>query len=315
MQYRRYLLSSSAMDRKQLRTLLAVAEHQSFSGAAKALGTVQSNVSAHVSRLENELGVTLIERSTNEPTPEGAAVLERARRIESEFSSLDSDLAYLRDVVVGSVRLGVIGTTARWLVPPLLQRLWDQYPEIRAVVLDAPSSALVLGTESGTVDLAVINLPVEHPDIDFQTLFTEERMVIAPEGHPLADRDEIPLAELAEHELLLEAPGTAFRDVLDAAAAEAGVELRARAEFDGMRLLASLAFAGFGAGVVPASAVSIGIDGPWRAIPISGVPRRTVGLIRRRRGLPSAAARVVGEVVAEAVREGCVSVPGIEPAD
>ena len=144
------------MDRKKLRTLLAVAEHQSFSGAAKALGTVQSNVSAHVSRLENELGVTLIERSTNEPTPEGAAVLERARRIESEFSSLDSDLAYLRDVVVGSVRLGVIGTTARWLVPPLLQRLWATW-RMKYIVTLADEDATVPSGSSTVRNTAFVD--------------------------------------------------------------------------------------------------------------------------------------------------------------
>ena len=107
------------MDRKQLRALVAVAEHRSFSGAARSLDTVQSNISAHIARLERELGVTLIDRATTEPTDEGRTVLERARRIEAEFEALDSDVASLRDVVSGQVRLGLIGTTARWLVPPL----------------------------------------------------------------------------------------------------------------------------------------------------------------------------------------------------
>lgn len=125
------------MDRKQLRAFVAVAEQRSFSGGARALGTVQSNVSAHIARLEKELGVTLIDRSTNEPTDEGRAVLERARRIEAEFDALDADVASLRDVVSGSVRLGAIGTTARWLVAPLLTSLSEHYPEIRVIILDA----------------------------------------------------------------------------------------------------------------------------------------------------------------------------------
>ncbi|MCZ7630302.1 MAG: LysR family transcriptional regulator [Microthrixaceae bacterium] len=291
------------MDRKQLRTLLAVAEHRSFSAAAVALGTVQSNVSAHVSRLEDELGVTLIDRATTEPTEEGLVVLERARRIEGEFDSLSSDLAYLRDVVVGTVRLGVIGTTARWLVPPLLKAAWNEYPEVRVIVLDAPSSVLVTGITTGAIDLGVVNLPIEHPDIRVDPLFTEDRILIAPEGHPLHGRSEVSLEELAEHDLLLEAPGTAFRDVLDTAAAEAGVQLRARAEFDGMRLLASLAFAGFGAGVVPASAIPTDLGGAWRAIPVVGVPRRKVGLISAHRAMPSAAARMIGQLVTRVVAE------------
>ncbi len=291
------------MDRKQLRTLLAVAEHRSFSGAAVALGTVQSNVSAHISRLENELGVVLIDRATTEPTDEGRAVLERARRIEGEFDSLASDLAYLRDVVVGTVRLGVIGTTARWLVAPLLKAVWEEYPRVGVTVLDAPSSVLSTGVTTGTIDLGVVNLPIEHPDIHVDPLFTEDRILIAPVGHPLHDRDEVSLEELADHELLLEAPGTAFRDVLDRAAKESGVRLRARAEFDGMRLLASLAFEGFGAGVVPASAIPAGLHGAWRAVPVVGVPRRRVGLIRAQRALPSPAARMIAELVTRVVVE------------
>lgn len=291
------------MDRKQLRALLAVAEHRSFSAAAVALGTVQSNVSAHVSRLEDELGVTLIDRAETLPTAEGQVVLDRARRIEGEFDALSSDLAYIRDVVVGTVRLGVIGTTARWLVPPLLQAVWDEYPEVRVTVLDAPTSVLVTGITTGAIDLGVVNLPIDHPDIDVDPLFTEDRILIAPEGHSLHHRAEVDFRDLAEHELLLEAPGTAFRDVLDTAAAEAGVQLQARAEFDGMRLLASLAFAGFGAGVVPESAIPKGLDGPWRAIPITGVPRRNVGLIRAHRSMPSAAARMIAELVTRVVSE------------
>ncbi|MFM7507986.1 MAG: LysR family transcriptional regulator, partial [Actinomycetota bacterium] len=96
-------------------------EQRSFSGAARVLGTVQSNVSAHVARLERELGVELIDRATTAATPEGAVVLERARRIEQEFEALEADVVSLRETISGEVRLGAIGTTARWMVPPLLE--------------------------------------------------------------------------------------------------------------------------------------------------------------------------------------------------
>ena len=134
------MLSWAAMDRKQLRAFVAVAEQRSFSAGARVLGTVQSNVSAHVARLEKQLGVLLIDRTTNELTAEGRVVFERARRIEGEFEALDADVASLRDVVSGSVRLGAIGTTARWLVAPLLDAVTAQYPEIRVIVLDATTT-------------------------------------------------------------------------------------------------------------------------------------------------------------------------------
>ena len=270
------------MDRKQLRALVAVADHRSFSGAARALDTVQSNVSAHVARLERELGLTLIDRSTTEPTHEGRIVLERARRIETEFESLDSDIASLHDEVSGQVRLGLIGTTARWIVPPLLTALGERHPGISVVVLDATTSSLVLNLVSGTVDLAVVNLPVDETELVVEPLFDEDRVLIVPAGHPLHDRDMVELEELIGFDLLLEAPGTAFRDLLDQVAERSGARLRPKAEFDGMRLLASMVFSGFGAGVVPASAAPADVGGDWRTVPVEGVPGRRVGLARRR---------------------------------
>ena len=307
------MVSWLAMDRKQLRAFVAVAEQRSFSAGARVLGTVQSNVSAHVARLEKQLGVLLIDRSTNELTDEGRVVFERARRIEGEFEALDADVASLRDVVSGSVRLGAIGTTARWLVAPLLDAVTAQYPEIRVIVLDATTTSLVPNLASGAVDLAIVNLPVDETDLLVEPLFDEDRILIVPDGHPLADHDSVTLSELSRHELLLEARGTAFRDVLDQAAAAEGVVLHPKAELDGMRLLASLVFSGFGAGVVPASAIPPNVEATWRRIPVEGVPGRSVGLARRRRGLPTAAQRVVAEQIRRTIAEGAASVPGVYP--
>jgi LysR family hydrogen peroxide-inducible transcriptional activator len=301
------------MDRKQLRALVAVAEHRSFSGAARSLDTVQSNISAHIARLERELGVTLIDRATTEPTHEGRAVLERARRIEAEFDALDSDVASLRDVISGQVRVGLIGTTARWLVPPLLATIGERFPQVSVVVLDATTSSLVLNLVSGAVDLAVVNLPIDEAELTVEPLFDEDRVLIVPAGHPLHDRDTVDLTDLVHHELLLEAPGTAFRDVLDEAAAQQGVRLRPKAEFDGMRLLASLVFSGYGAGIVPASAAPSGIGGDWRRVEVTGVPGRSVGLGRRRRGLPSAAQRAVAQTIVDVVRTEAEGPAGIRP--
>jgi LysR family hydrogen peroxide-inducible transcriptional activator len=292
------------MDRKQLKTLIAVVEQRSFSGAARALGTVQSNGSAHVARLDRELGAELVDRATTTATAEGELVLERARRIESEFESLEADVASMRDVISGDVRLGSIGTTARWLVPPLMNGLNAEHPGVHVVVLDASTSSLVLGLLAGSIDIAVLNLPVDDPEVVVEPLFDEERLVIVPDGHPLFDRSSVTLEELAEYELLLEARGTSFRDTLDRYAETHGITLRAKAEFDGMRLLTSLAFGGFGVGIVPASAVPAELSGPWRAIPVDGLPGRRVGLATRRRTLLTAAQRAALETIRGIVATG-----------
>jgi DNA-binding transcriptional LysR family regulator len=131
------------MDLRQLSALLAVADHGTFSAAARALHTVQSNVSTHVARLERELGVTLVDRANSTITEEGRVVVDRARRIRAELEALSSDVASMHDEITGSARVGVIGTTARWLVPILFDRLSKEHPNVRLVVVDATTSMLL----------------------------------------------------------------------------------------------------------------------------------------------------------------------------
>jgi len=125
------------MDLRQLAAIVAVADTGSFSLAADALHTVQSNVSNHVARLERELGVQLVDRHRGQLTEEGEAVVERARRIAAEVDALVADVAALGHEVEGSVRLGMIGTTARWLVPRLLERLAVAQPRVHLTVVEA----------------------------------------------------------------------------------------------------------------------------------------------------------------------------------
>ena len=290
------------MDFRQLAALAAIADHGSFSAAAKALFTVQSNVSAHVARLERELGVTLVDRSRGCLTEEGEVVVARARAVQHELDAIYADLASRGKEVAGDARLGVIGTTARWLVPQVLTALRVANPKVRAIVVESPTTALLPQLAAGQVDAAVVNLPVEDPDFTIEPLFSEDMYLLVTSSHPLAGASEVTLAELADHQLLLPAPGTALRADIDAEAARAGVHLEPLAEIDGVRLMTSLAFEGFGATIVPATAVPGWIKGDFVRMPVRGLPPRQVGLARRRRAVPSAPARAVVDVLVDVVR-------------
>jgi LysR family hydrogen peroxide-inducible transcriptional activator len=159
--------------------------------------------------------------------------------------------------------------------------------------------------------MAIVSLPVDDVELTSELLFEEDLMVIAPVGHPLATRDRVDLRQLSEHELLLEPPSTTFRDDLDAQAAAVGVELRAQAEVDGIRLLATLAFEGYGPAVLPASAHSRISAGGWKRVELDGVVSRSVGVVARRRGLPSAPARAFREVLTRVIAEQASRQPGI----
>lgn len=299
------------MDLRQLNALLAVADRGSFSSAARALHTVQSNVSTHVARLERELGATLIDRTTGKLTAEGEVVVARARRVQGELEALVADVTSLHSEVSGNVRVGVIGTTARWLVPLLMGTMARRHPKVHVVVVDATTSSLLPQLEVGRLDLAVVNLPVHDIDLVTESLFEEDHLLVAPPGHPLHGRPSVALTDLAGIPLLLEPKGTGFRDHLDNQAAQAGVTLEAQAEVDGMRLLASLAFGGFGACILPASAAPGDEHPDWRTA-LEGIERRAVGLARRRKGLLSAPARALRHVLGDVVSTQPAE-PGIHP--
>jgi DNA-binding transcriptional LysR family regulator len=288
------------MDLRQLQALTAIADTGSFSGAAHALHTVQSNVSSHIARLERELGAQLVDRHGGALTEEGVAVVERARRVSAELDALVADVAALRDEIAGTVRIGMIGTTARWLAPLLLDRFRDTHPKVRLVVGDGTSTTLELQVVGGTLDLAIVNLPHGSPELSERALFDEDLMLVVPAAHPLASHERLAMADLDGLELLLPAPGTTFRAEIDDASAAAGITLVPRAELDGLRLMASLTRRGFGPAILPATG-AVDIGEAFTRIPVAGLPPRQVGVVLRRRGRPSAPARATLELIDKVV--------------
>lgn len=299
------------MDLRQLAALTAVADHRSFSAAARALHTVQSNVSTHIANLERELGAPLVDRSSGELTDAGELVVARARRVQAELEALAADVASSLGEIAGPVRFGVIGTTGRWLVPLLLAEVATSYPKVRLIVVDATTTSLLPQVARGSLDLAIVNLPVADPDVDAELLFEEEHVLLLSQEHPLAERTTIHLSELEDVPLLLEPRGTGFRDDLDADAQRAGITLTAQAEVDGMRLLASLAYQGFGAAILPASAIVEWTDGSWTTVALEGTSPRTVGLATPRRGRLSAPTKASIEVLHELLAAEVPGRPGL----
>lgn len=301
------------MDLRQLDALVAVAEHHSFSAAARALHTVQSNVSSHVAKLERELAVELVDRSEGQLTRAGHVVVERARRVRAELRALTNDLASVQGEVAGTVLLGLIGTTGRWMAPELIRHMASQHPAVELIVVEATTTGLLPQLRSGRVEMAVVNLPIVDPEFVVEVLFDEELVCIVPDDHPLAARAALDLVELAHHDVLIGPPGNAVRDILDRAAEEIGVELRPLAQIDGVRLIATLAFEGYAPAIVPASAVSRHQVGAWQVLPIEGAPRRRVGLARNARALPSAPGRALDTALRRTLHREAAHLPGIHP--
>lgn len=299
------------MDLRQLAALVAIADHGSFSAAARALYTVQSNVSGHIARLERELGATLVDRQRGGLTDDGVSVVERARRILHELDDISAEIASRGNEVRGEARLGSIGTTARWLLPLLLASVQRQHPGIRVTIHEGSTTNLIPRVISQQIDAAVIHLPVEEPEVDVEPLFAEDLLLLVHTKHHLSARESISLGELADEPLLLPPAGTALRRVIDRAAAASGATMRTLVEIDGVRLLASLAFEGYGAAIVPATAVPRWLTGEFRRIAVPELPRRVVGLVQRRRPTPGAPSRALREVMHEVIAVQGARQPGV----
>jgi DNA-binding transcriptional LysR family regulator len=291
------------MELRHLQALTAISDHGTFSAAAEHLSTVQSNISAHVARLERELGAPLIDRSDGRLTEEGQVVVARARRILSELDALVSDVAACKDEVTGTVRVGMIGTTARWLVPRLMDMARKRHPKLRLVVVEGNTTGLEPQLASGQLDLAVLHMPVAARDLVTRLLFEEDLMLVLPQGHSMANPGHpLALEDLADMELLLPLPGTAYRDELDAVTRPLGITLLPAAEIDGLRLIASLTFEGYGPAILPATAIPSILRSQFHPVSIEGLPRRRVGIAQRSRGLPSAPTRALQELLRSVVK-------------
>jgi molybdate transport repressor ModE-like protein len=299
------------MDLRQLTALVAIADHGSFSAAARALYTVQSNVSGHIARLEKELGVVLVDRQRGGLTDEGLMVVERARRVMHELEDIAADMASRGDEVTGETRLGSIGTTARWLLPQLLTQVERTHPGVHVTIHEGNTTALVPRVASGLLDAAVVHLPIDDTDVTVTPLFAEDLVLLVHTRHPLAAHDTIRLPALAHTPLLLPPTGTALRRVIDRAAGAVDTQLVAQAEIDGVRLLASLAFEGYGAAIVPATAIPRWLKADFKRVTVPELPRRVVGWVQRKRPTPSAPTRALAEVLRDVIEKQGPKQPGV----
>jgi LysR family hydrogen peroxide-inducible transcriptional activator len=294
------------MDLKQLEALVGIADHGSFSAAAAALGTVQSNVSGRIARLERELDTSLVDRSSGLLTEEGVLVASRARHILGELEAILHDVVATRSEVSGTVRAGMIGTTGRLLIPQLFKVLKERHPRVRLLVTEGTTNTLEPQLLNGQLDFAVLTTPLHTLELASQPLFEEDLVLVLPTEHPLAlsharGSGPLPLSELKGLELLLPMEGTALRSEINLALGPIGVTPQESIELDGLRTIASLVFDGYGPAILPATAVPDHLRAQFRLLQLEGFPQRHVGVASRRHGLPSAPVRAVREVLSEIV--------------
>lgn len=278
---------SCPMDVDQLRCFLSVVELGSFSAAAARHFVTQPAISLRVKALEREVGARLLERSgrTVRLTPAGRLFEPRCRDILRTLDRGLADVGELSGLLRGRLAVGAIDAAGIDLLPGLLKRFHEAWPAIELVVRVEPSGPLAAALLDGTLDLAIVTMPVDRPGLAVQPLEEETLRLVAPPGRPARSA-----ALLLRAEPLIAYPrGSVTRSLIDEALARRGLAPRIAMELSHPEAIRGLVTAGLGAAVLPERVIARG----GQSLPIVPglVVRRGLGLVRRGGEEPSAAAR------------------------
>jgi LysR family hydrogen peroxide-inducible transcriptional activator len=299
------------MDLRQLRSFLAVIDNGSFSGAAAALFTVQSNVSSHVARLETEVGTTLFDRRSRRVTPAGAIVESRGREILRHLGAISDDLAEIENRILGDVTFGTTPSIGLRVVPSLLTSVTSDLPEVSVQVAEAHSGTLVQQLLAEDLDLAVTT-GASNAALRSRPLFTEDIVAVISSEHPLAAQRELRLSELVDYRLLLPLPDNPLYDHIAKGFAERNLPLGSAFKVGSSALVQAMASARLGLALVPATAASDSDTSGAAIRPISDLAPRRVALAMRAGEPPSRAVEAVADIVERTAQEAAQSMPGCD---
>lgn len=215
------------MDLRQLEIFVKVAELGSFSKAAAALFLTQPTVSEHIRTLEDELGVRLLDRLGRgaAATKAGELLLGHARRILALSSEARQALDRFQGRMSGELLVGASTIPGEYVLPTLIGRFKEKYPDISITLLIGDSQAVVDWVVEGRAELGVVGARLHHRGVEYKELMPDELVVVVPASHPWHARTSISLDELRDEPLLVRERGSGTRAAFEAALADARVEL------------------------------------------------------------------------------------------
>ena len=198
----------------ELRYLVAVADLRHFGRAADRCRVTQPTLSSQLRKLEESLGVPLVERTTRfvTLTAVGESVVEHARRILEEADQISALVRHSHGTLTSVLRLGIIPTLSPYILPLVLKRLHGDFPDLRLVLREDLTDNLLDALESFALDVLLIALPVEGGPYRSMPLFREPFCFACPTEHALANRPVVTERELTHERLLLLDEGHCLRD-------------------------------------------------------------------------------------------------------
>jgi LysR family transcriptional activator of glutamate synthase operon len=245
------------MELRQLRYLVALADELNFTRAAAREHIAQPALSQQIRRLEDEVGLALVERTTRQVrmTDAGAMLVSRGRRILAEVAAAHSEIDAIKGVLTGHVSVGAMHTMGPVDISLALAIFHQRHPAIELTVREESSHELAEMLRDDELDLAFLSVTgeIESHGLGLQPLISEELMVVLATDHRMARRRGLRIAELRDEEFISFRPGARLRELLSEACASAGFEPRIKLESNESERIRRLVARGMGVAVLPRS--------------------------------------------------------------
>ena len=236
--------------------LVALAETRHFGKAAELCFVSQPTLSAQLKKMEDQLGVKLVERGQQiRLTDIGERVVERARRVIEEAREIEELARNLQDPLAGELRIGLIPTVGPYLLPHIAAPLRDRFPRLKLLLLEHQTHRLIELLKSGELDVAILALPIPTERLMTRVLYAESFQVALPSDHPLAKRKRVSLDDLDGETLLLLEDGHCLRDQALEACRLARVREAPDFRATSLETLRQMVAAGVGITLLPSLAV------------------------------------------------------------
>ncbi len=263
-----------------------VAKKQHVTQAAEELHVAQSAVSRQINQLEQELGVTLfVQKGRNlQITPAGKMFLTRIESVMNDLERAVSEVQQFLDPTKGEVRIGFPHSLGIILLPTLIAKFREKYPEVKFRLKQGTYSHLIRDIVNGELDLSFISpLPDSSTYVEGELLMTEELYGILPKEHKLAGEESVPLKELKDESFVMFSDAYSLRTIVIAACKSAGFIPVIGFEGEETDTIRGLVAAGLGVSLIPEMALMETSQlQPVKLRITDPVVTRTIGLIRRK---------------------------------
>jgi DNA-binding transcriptional LysR family regulator len=241
------------MDLRQLEIVRAVAEHGSFTAAARLMNVSQSAVSRQVLLLEEELGEPLFLRLGRKVrlTSSGAALLDLSRRVLSDVRDTTASIVEQQQQLAGTLHLGGGMTVCLHVFPALLKEFRKRHPRVEIKLTTGATALLLERLRSGALDVGLLTLPVEGADLVQVPVMREELLLVMPPNHKLAKLRRITPQDLVGQTWVLFERGSSTRRVIDEMLLRDGIRPRIVMETENVEILKALTMIGMGLTILP----------------------------------------------------------------